>query len=83
MPQPLVSLIIPIYNLADYLPQCLDSVRKQTYENLEALLINDGSTDASLAVCREYSRRDSRFQLIDKAGCLLYTSDAADEYITV
>ena len=68
MPQPLVSLIIPIYNLADYLPQCLDSVRKQTYENLEALLINDGSTDASLAVCREYSRRDSRFQLIDKAN---------------
>ena len=68
MPQPLVSLIIPIYNLADYLPQCLDSVRKQTYKNLEALLINDGSTDASLAVCQEYSRRDSRFQLIDKAN---------------
>lgn len=68
MLQPLVSIIIPIYNLADYLPQCLDSVRGQSYENIQVLLVNDGSTDASLAVSQEYVRRDSRFQLIDKAN---------------
>ncbi len=68
MAQPLVSVIIPIYNVFDYLPQCLDSVRRQTYENIEVLLVNDGSTDGSSAVCREYVRRDSRFQLIDKAN---------------
>lgn len=68
MLQPLVSIIIPVYNLADYLPQCLDSVRGQSYENIQVLLVNDGSTDASLAVCQEYVRRDSRFQLIDKAN---------------
>lgn len=68
MLQPLVSIIIPVYNLADYLPQCLDSVQGQSYENIQVLLVNDGSTDASLAICREYARRDSRFQLIDKAN---------------
>lgn len=66
MLQPLVSIIIPIYNLADYLPKCLDSVHGQSYENIQVLLVNDGSTDASLAVCQEYVRLDSRFQLIDK-----------------
>lgn len=68
MLQPLVSIIIPIYNLADYLPQCLDSVQGQSYENIQVLLVNDGSTDASPAICQEYVRRDSRFQLIDKAN---------------
>lgn len=66
MLQPLVSIIIPMYNLADYLPKCLDSVYGQSYENIQVLLVNDGSTDASLAVCQEYVRLDSRFQLIDK-----------------
>lgn len=66
--QPLVSIIIPIYNLADYLTQCLDSVQGQSYKNIQVLLVNDGSTDASLAVCQEYARRDSRFLVIDKAN---------------
>lgn len=68
MLQPLVSIIIPIYNLADYLPQCLDSVQGQSYENIQVLLVNDGSTDVSPAICQEYVLRDSRFQLIDKAN---------------
>lgn len=68
MLQPLVSIIIPIYNLAGYLPQCLDSVQGQSYKNIQVLLVNDGSTDASPAICQEYVRRDSRFQLIDKAN---------------
>lgn len=68
MDQPLVSLIIPVYNLADYLPHCLDSVREQTYQNLEVLLVDDGSTDRSLAICQEYARQDSRFKVISKAN---------------
>lgn len=66
MSQPLVSLIIPIYNLADYLPHCLETVQAQTYKNIEVLLVNDGSKDASLAICEEFVRRDHRFKLIDK-----------------
>lgn len=68
MLQSLVSIIIPIYNLADYLPQCLDSVQGQSYENIQVLLVNDGSTDASLAICQEYAHRDDRFLVIDKAN---------------
>lgn len=66
--QPLVSLIIPVYNLAEYLPKCLDSVQRQTYENIEVLLVNDGSTDSSPSVCARYVQSDCRFQLIDKAN---------------
>lgn len=68
MAQPLVSIIVPVYNLADYLPQCLDSLLGQSYENIEVFLVNDGSTDASLAVCQAYAQRDARFHLIDKAN---------------
>lgn len=66
MSTPLVSLIIPVYNAADYLKECLDSVRAQTYPNFEVLLINDGSTDASADICHGYVSADSRFVLIDK-----------------
>ncbi len=51
----LVSIIIPIYNTAEYLGQCLESLAAQTYRNIEIILINDGSTDNSLAVCQEYA----------------------------
>ncbi|RDU72121.1 glycosyltransferase family 2 protein [Helicobacter brantae] len=52
--KPLVSVIIPIYNVAPYLRECLDSVLNQTYENLQIILINDGSTDESGSIAREY-----------------------------
>ena len=60
---PLVSVVIPIYNVKDYLPQCLDSVTQQTYENLEILLVNDGSTDGCREICDEYSRNDNRIRV--------------------
>lgn len=56
----LISVIIPVYNRADYLPDCLESLLAQTYSNLQIILIDDGSTDDSPTLCREYAARDSR-----------------------
>jgi len=63
---PLVTLIIPIYNAERYLRRTLDSVAEQTFQDMEVLLLNDGSKDESLSICREYEARDSRFRVIDK-----------------
>ena len=63
---PLVSVIIPVYNVGKYLRQCLDSVLAQTYTEYEVLLIDDGSTDSSADICREYCKKDSRFKLYQK-----------------
>lgn len=60
----LVSVIIPIYNIAEYLPRCLDSVVNQTYSNLEIIIIDDGSTDDSYVVANEYAERDSRIKIL-------------------
>ena len=59
-----ISVVVPVYNVAAYLPACLDSILAQDYENLEILLIDDGSTDASGEICDEYARKDSRIQVI-------------------
>ena len=55
-----VSVIVPVYNVEKYLRQCLDSILQQTYQNLEILIINDGSTDGSDTICREYLEKDER-----------------------
>lgn len=59
-----VSIIIPVYNVEAYLRKCLDSVVGQTYENLEIIIVDDGATDNSYSICREYADRDSRIVLI-------------------
>ena len=64
--QPLISLIVPIYNVENYLWSCLDSIAKQTYSNIEVLLVNDGSPDGSGVICQEFVARDSRFRYIEK-----------------
>ena len=64
--QPLVSLVVPIYNVADYLEQCLASIQSQSYTNLEIICLNDGSTDSSLALLKAYAARDGRIVIIDK-----------------
>ena len=66
MNQELVSIIVPIYNVENYLRQCLDSIQNQTYQNFECLLINDGSPDNSADICREYVSKDSRFRYFEK-----------------
>ena len=62
----LISIIVPIYNVENYLRQCLDSIISQTYQNFECLLINDGSPDNSADICREYVSKDSRFRYFEK-----------------
>jgi len=62
----LISIIIPIYNVENYLRQCLDSIVAQTYQNFECILINDGSPDNSSDICREYVSKDSRFKYFEK-----------------
>ena len=73
-----ISIIIPIYNVEQYLPQCLDSIINQTYKNLEIILINDGSTDNSGKICDNYAKVDNRIHVFHKKLlCLLHTSDKA------
>lgn len=59
-----VSIIIPVYNVQQYLSQCLDSIMNQIYTNWEAILVDDGSTDLSCDICDAYARRDTRFVVI-------------------
>ena len=59
-----VSVIVPVYNVAAYLPQCLESILGQDYRDLQVLLIDDGSTDDSGTICDRYAARDSRVQVI-------------------
>lgn len=61
----LVSVIIPIYNTARYLPRCLESIRNSDYKNLEIICINDGSTDNCLEILQEYKNKDNRILVID------------------
>lgn len=62
----LVSIIIPIYNVEQYLNECIDSVIKQTYSNIEIILVDDGSPDKCPQICDEWVRRDSRISVIHK-----------------
>ena len=66
MEEKLVSVIVPIYNKEKYLKKCLDSLRNQTYRELEILLVDDGSTDKSLEICRSYSEKDERIRVLPK-----------------
>ena len=61
-----VSIIIPIYNVAKYVDECVSSACKQTYSNLEIILVNDGSTDDSGAKCDAWMNRDDRIKVIHK-----------------
>lgn len=63
---PLISVIIPVYNVEKYLSKCVDSILAQSVEDFELLLIDDGSTDSSLTICNDYARKDNRIRVISK-----------------
>ena len=61
-----ISVIVPVYNVEQYLERCVDSIINQTYKNLEIILVNDGSTDNSGQLCDELAKKDSRIRVIHK-----------------
>lgn len=63
---PLVSIIIPVFNVETYVDQCLRSVHNQTYKRLEIIIVNDGSTDNSLKVCKNWADKDNRITIIEE-----------------
>jgi glycosyltransferase involved in cell wall biosynthesis len=81
MKKPLISVIIPIYNVEQYLKTCIDSVLAQSYENLEIILVDDGSQDSCGAICDEYANLDSRIIVIHKKNGGL--SDARNKGIDI
>lgn len=64
----MISVIVPIYNVERYLPQCLDSIVSQTYKDLEIILVDDGSTDSSGRICEDYANNDSRVKVIHQSN---------------
>ena len=62
----LISVIVPVYKVEAYLPRCLDSILGQTWEELEVILVDDGSPDRCGEICEEYARKDPRVQVIHK-----------------
>lgn len=61
-----ISVVVPVYNVMNYLKQCLDSIIQQTYTNLEIILVDDGSTDQSGSICDSYKEKDSRITVVHK-----------------
>ncbi|MBR2339971.1 MAG: glycosyltransferase [Clostridia bacterium] len=64
--EPLISVIVPVYNVEKYLRKCVDSIIAQTYKNLEIILVDDGSPDNCGAICDEYEEKDGRIKVIHK-----------------
>ena len=61
-----ISIIIPIYNVREYLAKCIESVINQTYQDIEIICVDDGSTDGSYEICEYYKKKDSRIKVVHK-----------------
>lgn len=78
-----VSIIIPVYNVEKYIRKCLDSIVSQTYKNLEIIINNDGSTDSSLEICKQYAESDDRIRIFSQENQgLSVARNAVLKYIT-
>ena len=64
----LISVIVPVYNVEKYLEACIDSILQQTYEKIEIILVDDGSTDSCGKICDEYASKDSRLKVLHKGN---------------
>lgn len=81
--QPLISIIVPCYNVEKYLEKCVDSIINQTYKNLEIWLVDDGSTDNTPKMCDDYGKRDGRIKVIHKEnGGLVSARNAGYDVMT-
>ena len=78
---PLVSVIIPVYNAENFLRETLESMIGQTYQNIEILCVDDGSTDSSPAILEEYKKKDGRIRVFRKENGL--TAQPANTYISL
>lgn len=67
MNEALITVVVPVYNVEAYLDRCLSAIVRQTYQNLEILLVEDGSSDKSLQICEEWAARDPRIRVIPQA----------------
>ena len=68
MSKPLVSIILPVYNAQNHIARCLESICAQSWQNIEVIVLNDGSKDQSLPVCEAFRAKDERIVLVDKAN---------------
>ena len=88
MHNPMISVIVPVYNAEKYLKECIRSILNQTIQNLELILVNDGSTDGSGYICDEYINKDNRIKVIHKenggvsSARNMGISEATGEYFT-
>ena len=65
---PKISVIVPVYNVAEYLPQCLDSIVAQDFDDMEVVVVDDGSTDGSSEILHDYCRRNDYFKIVSKVN---------------
>lgn len=87
-PSQKLSVIVPVYKVEEFLAKCVDSILRQSYKNLEVILVDDGSPDKCPAICDEYSQKDSRIKVIHKLNGGLCSARnagldmATGEYVT-
>lgn len=65
---PLISIIVPVYNVEPYVSKCLESILRQTYQNIEIIIIDDGSTDGGSDICDAYAHKDKRIKVIHQSN---------------